>query len=171
MSTTSPITLSSLRFIKPAVLAESLRTPSTASNLAIIDVRDDDHIGGHIKSSQWIPSHQLDVKIPELLRTLRDKDQVIFHCMLSQQRGPKAALTYARAKAYEEEKRKRRGDSGGHEPNETNATKSDSERAADVRGKIGGQEICVLEGGFGSWQSLYGEDKAMTENYQKDLWL
>lgn len=171
MSTTTPITLSSLRFIKPAVLAESLRTPSSTSKLAIIDVRDDDHLGGHIKSSQWVPSSQLDVKIPELLRTLKDKDQVIFHCMLSQQRGPKAALKYARAKAYDCEKEWLREKDGNRESSENEPTKTDSERAADVQGKIAGQEVCVLEGGFDNWQRSFGEDQALTESYQKDLWV
>lgn len=34
--------------------------------------------------------------MPELIRTLKDKKMVVFHCALSQQRGPSAALRYAR---------------------------------------------------------------------------
>ena len=55
-----------------------------------------DHIGGHIHASTWIPSGSLDVHLPELVRTLKDKEKVVFHCALSQQRGPSAALKYAR---------------------------------------------------------------------------
>ena len=55
-----------------------------------------DHIGGHIHSSTWIPSASLDLYLPELVRTLKDKETVVFHCALSQQRGPAAALRYAR---------------------------------------------------------------------------
>jgi rhodanese-related sulfurtransferase len=53
-----------------------------------------DHIGGHIRHSIHAPSHTLDHKIPELVRKLKDKETVVFHCALSQQRGPSAALRW-----------------------------------------------------------------------------
>ena len=34
--------------------------------------------------------------MPELVRTLQDVPVVVFHCSLSQQRGPKAARNYLR---------------------------------------------------------------------------
>lgn len=34
--------------------------------------------------------------MPTLIRRLMDKKTVVFHCMLSQQRGPSAALRYLR---------------------------------------------------------------------------
>lgn len=34
--------------------------------------------------------------MPTLVRRLKDKEVVVFHCMLSQQRGPAAALRYLR---------------------------------------------------------------------------
>jgi len=101
------------------------QSPNPKPFLAIIDVRDDgtflcllllklaqpsslarqssprltnstDHIGGHILGSTHVPSATLDYKIPELVRKLQDKDTVVFHCALSQQRGPGAALRYLR---------------------------------------------------------------------------
>jgi len=78
-----------------------------------------DHVGGHIYSSTWVPSSSLDHRMPELVRTLKDKEKVVFHCTLSQQRGPSAALRYARERERtlgEEESKK--------------------------------QEVYVLEGGF-----------------------
>ncbi len=69
--------------------------------------------------------------------------------MLSQQRGPSAALKFARAVRDKEEKE--RTDKGEEE------------------GKKG-PEVCVLEGGFGMWQARYGEDERLTEAYLKDLW-
>lgn len=57
---------------------------------------DIDHIGGHIRSSIWVPTSQLDTRLPELIRTLKDTKKVVFHCALSQQRGPSAALRYVR---------------------------------------------------------------------------
>lgn len=156
------ITISDLKFVKPADLANSLHQEQTASRVAVIDVRDNDHVGGHIKGSQWVPLNQLDARMPELLRTNKDKERVVFHCMLSQQRGPKAALAYARAKAYDMEKRKRELGKEGKQEEETNSD--------DQKVETGGQEVCVLEGGFGGWQALYGEDKMLTDGYVPDVW-
>lgn len=167
----TPITLSSLKFIKPADLANSLTQGATASKTAVIDVRDNDHLGGHIKGSQWVPINQLDARMPELLRVNAGKERIVFHCMLSQQRGPKAALAYARAKQYQAEKIRR------EQGQKEEVVDGESEEWQDIddvesgSGRIGGQEICVLEGGFGNWQAFYGEDKQLTEAYEKDLWL
>ncbi|GAM88853.1 hypothetical protein ANO11243_068870 [Dothideomycetidae sp. 11243] len=134
-------TLSSLEYISPSALASLLRSPASASSTAIIDVRDSDHIGGHIRSSQHVPVQTHDVAMPELVRTLADKDTIVFHCALSQQRGPASALRYLR-------ERERMG-------------------GAEGQGK---QRIVVLRGGFSAWQEVYGEDEQLTEAYQKDLW-
>lgn len=53
-------------------------------------------MGGHIKTSQHVPSSTLDAFLPTLRRKLADKRTVVFHCALSQQRGPSAALRYLR---------------------------------------------------------------------------
>jgi rhodanese-related sulfurtransferase len=105
-----------------------------------------DHIGGHIRSSIWVPSAELDVKTPELVRTLHDKDKVVFHCALSQQRGPSAALRYAR-------ERQRLLSTGKAE------------------GEGQQQQVYVLEGGFTMWQAKYGEDEKLTEGYVRDIWM
>ncbi|EXJ90563.1 hypothetical protein A1O1_03666 [Capronia coronata CBS 617.96] len=154
----TPITLSSLTFLHPNKLAPLLLGSAERSKIAVIDVRDSDHIGGNIKHSTWVPLHQLDARMPELVRTLKDKEKVVFHCMLSQQRGPKAALMYARAKqrAEAEEQRSRN---------------KESEAQTDGNESVAAQEIYVLEGGFGSWQALYGEDPRLTADYQPDLWV
>jgi Cdc25 family phosphatase len=69
---------------------------------------------------------------------------VIFHCALSQQRGPFAALKYLR---------ERDGllASLGEEP------------PAE-------QEVYLLEQGFTGWQEVYGEDERLTEGFRKELW-
>ena len=79
--------------------------------------------------------------MPELVRTLADKEQVIFHCALSQQRGPSAALRYAR------ERERTLGEEGSRK-----------------------QQVYVLEGGFVQWQEKYGDDRRLTEAYVKDIW-
>ncbi|KAJ9625215.1 Cdc25 phosphatase Ibp1 [Knufia peltigerae] len=151
-SSSAPITLSSLTYLQGKALAPLLLDPTEQAKIAVIDVRDSDHVGGNIKGSTWIPLNQLDVRIPELLRTLKDKEKVVFHCMLSQQRGPRAALMYARAKR-------------AHSSKEQKAEQSDEEVAQ------GAQEVCVLEGGFGQWQAQFGEDPRLTADYVPDIWL
>ncbi|KIW32877.1 uncharacterized protein PV07_04390 [Cladophialophora immunda] len=156
------ITLSSLKYVHPATLGPLLLDPTEKAKVAVIDVRDSDHIGGNIHGSTWVPLHQLEVKMPELLRTLRDKEKVIFHCMLSQQRGPKAALAYARAKQRADAKEAREQTQSKEEAGDsTEQEKKESSPA---------QEVCVLEGGFGSWQARFGEDPRLTADYQPDLW-
>lgn len=165
MTTIKPtaITISSLKYVKPVDLANSLRQEQTRSKVAVIDVRDNDHVGGHIRGSRWVPVNQLDARMAELLRVNAEKDRVIFHCMLSQQRGPKAALAYARARAYQEEK-------NAKEIEGSNVVGTEEEMTAEGSGKVYGQEICVLEGGFGAWQAYYGRDKDLTEGYVSDIW-
>lgn len=79
--------------------------------------------------------------MPELIRTLKDKKTVVFHCALSQQRGPSAALRYARE----------RENALGAEENQK-------------------QQVFVLEGGFVEWQQKYGNDTKLTEAYAADIW-
>ena len=66
----------------------------------------------------------------------------MFHCALSQQRGPSAALRYLR------ERRRLLGAEEGK-----------------------GQTVYVLEGGFTMWQAKYGEDDKLTQDYVKDIWM
>ncbi|PYH72128.1 phosphatase YCH1 [Aspergillus vadensis CBS 113365] len=137
----SSITIATLPRISRDALSALLLSTSTPSKLAIIDVRDSDHVGGHIISSTWVPSSSLDYRLPELIRTLADKEKVVFHCALSQQRGPSAALRYARERERilgEEESKK--------------------------------QEVFVLEGGFVQWQEKYGPDERLTQAWVEDIW-
>lgn len=61
----------------------------------------------------------------------------VFHCALSQQRGPSSAMKFLRSIPESE---------------------------------LGNFQIWVLKGGFSYWQSLYGTDDTVTENYKPDLW-
>ncbi|KAK9379493.1 Rhodanese-like domain-containing protein [Kockiozyma suomiensis] len=67
-----------------------------AISLTIIDVRDDDHIGGHIKGSRHHPTSSFANNLPFLFQELQEVSVVVFHCALSQQRGPSAASMYLR---------------------------------------------------------------------------
>ncbi|KAK7610705.1 Rhodanese-like domain-containing protein [Phyllosticta paracitricarpa] len=155
----STLTISSLKRIDPDALfallqrniaatgstmgSASTTTPSTTPSLAIIDVRDSDYIGGHIRGCTNVPAHSLDWRAPELVRSLRDVPLVVFHCALSQQRGPGAALRYLR------------------ERERLNGQQQQQQQQ---------QEVKVLEGGFVRWQEKYGTDESVTEGYVEDIW-
>lgn len=104
-------------------LASLIRSKSPS--LAVIDVRDSDYVGGHIVGGTNVPVNTHDYRMPELIRTLKDKDVVVFHCALSQQRGPSSALRYLREK-----------------------------ERLEGAGKEDGQKVYVLEGGFVKWQEV-----------------
>ena len=123
----SMFTQSSIKRIPAEKLSKLLLSPD-ASKVAVVDVRGDDHVGGHIKDSHHVPSSDLDFRIPQIVRTLADKDVVVFHCALSQERGPRAA------RWYQEEKEKKKSTREGGE------------------GVGKEQEVYVLDKGFVGWQ-------------------
>ncbi|KAI5290912.1 hypothetical protein KEM54_000051 [Ascosphaera aggregata] len=135
------LTIATLPRMRREELSQLVLSATEPPSFAIVDVRDSDHIGGHISSSIWAPSATLDAKLQELIRLLSDRKKVIFHCALSQQRGPSAALRYARQRA---------------------AMLTPEENAK--------QQVYVLEGGFLRWQELYGNDPKLTEAYIADIW-
>ena len=150
--TMSFISLADLQYMSRETLAQKITSSADETlpaNTTVIDVRDSDHIGGHIRGSTWVPSSSLDYKVPSLVRELRDKEVVVFHCALSQQRGPSAALRYLRERE--------RLDPGRGE-------------GVEKSGEGKAQRVYVLKGGFTEWQEKYGEDQKLTEGYQKDIW-
>lgn len=154
----SSATISSLPRLSREALASRIASRNV-SGLAVIDVRGSDFIGGHIVGCLNIPASDLDWKTPELVRTLKDKDTVVFHCALSQQRGPSAALKYLR----ERERMAPAEDAA-------KLAEEDKQASKELVGRSHGQEVYVLDGGFVKWQEKYGEDKTLTEGYQKDIW-
>ncbi|KAK5991342.1 CDC25-like phosphatase YCH1 [Cladobotryum mycophilum] len=68
----------SLRRLSAKALSEKILEEQNAANptFAIVDVRDDDYIGGHIKGSTNVPSVQIDAMMPTLVRKLKDKKTV-----------------------------------------------------------------------------------------------
>ncbi|KAI6370594.1 hypothetical protein MCOR25_004137 [Pyricularia grisea] len=137
--------------LRDLLLAEKADDPK----VAVVDVRDDDYIGGHIKGALNVPSQQLDARMPTLVRQLQDKPTVIFHCALSQQRGPGAALRYIRERDEALKKAK------------VKDADASSESAASPSVE---QKVYVLDRGFVGWQEAYGEDENLTEGYRKELW-
>ena len=95
----------------------------------------------------------------------------MFHCALSQQRGPSAALRYIRErerilgpgvvgkamKKNQEEEVEKKADDGEWEAVDESPEKSE-------------QKVYVLDRGFVGWQEIYGEDTRLTEGYRKEIW-
>lgn len=142
-----------------------------------------DHIGGHIKGSRWVPSHQFDEWLPTLLRQLEDTKTVVFHCALSKQRGPSAALQYMREreKQYGAESVAAPDDACGQRASGSSTSTVLVNESGTTATTLGGQEgrstatplvqkVCVLRGGFSKWQEAHGLDERLTEAYVKDLW-
>ncbi|EJU03183.1 Rhodanese-like protein [Dacryopinax primogenitus] len=84
-------------FISPKELKKLLS--STTDKPTVVDVRDDDYLGGHIVQCLHYPSSRFHSDVHSLVEELKDEHVVVFHCALSQQRGPKAARIYAETRA------------------------------------------------------------------------
>ena len=136
VSDMSQLNIANIPRINAAALASLIQSSAASPTLAVVDVRDKDYIGGHIRGCLHAPSSSLDHKAPELARTLADKKIVVFHCMLSQQRGPSAALRYAR------ERERLLGKDKGK-------CLAEGEEETD-----GAQRVCVLYKGFEAWLQL-----------------
>ncbi|KXX75857.1 Arsenate reductase 2.1 [Madurella mycetomatis] len=154
---------------KLLLAAQEIAAAGDPTTVAVIDVRDDDYIGGHIKGSQNVPSRTLDAMLPTLVRQLQDKETVVFHCALSQQRGPGAALRYIR----ERERLLASGKLDG-ESSKARIDGKEDRTAAEVGVEqapaVAEQKVYVLDRGFVGWQEVYGTDERLTEGYRKELW-
>ncbi|KAG8908430.1 hypothetical protein FRB99_006635 [Tulasnella sp. 403] len=107
----------------------------------VVDVRDDDFLGGNIVNCLRAPSTKFEDNIDTLVEQTKDVPKVIFHCSLSQQRGPKAARIYAEHRE-------------SAETSETNVP----------------QEILVLRGGFSQFQAAFRKDPELVEKWRKEVW-
>lgn len=89
---------SDYEYVAPAVVAELLDV-SRGTGVAVVDMRDTDRQeGGWINGSIWFPSQDASKeRYADLLESLRKSQvhSVVFHCMFSQARGPKAARTFS----------------------------------------------------------------------------
>ena len=91
---------STTTFIEPLSLRDAI--VSKATDFIVVDVRDDDHHGGHIAGSINAPSSSImwdpadDATLRRFVQSHADKKTVVFHCMKSQVRGPKCSLIFQR---------------------------------------------------------------------------
>ncbi|KAF5382475.1 hypothetical protein D9615_003021 [Tricholomella constricta] len=121
-----------------AGIMKSEKVPN--KDFIVVDVRDDDYPGGNIKGSLNKPSSEFLMSVDQLVKETKDVPLVIFHCALSQIRGPKAA------RIYEETRRNLLQDS-------------------DIP-----HEVAVLREGFTHFQAKFKDDPALVENWDKDVW-
>lgn len=139
--------LSDLHFVSPSTLRAWFESGSPSGNgrFAVVDVRDSDYVGGHIKGCYHYPAGNFHTTLPQLRQRLVDNeiDDVVFHCALSQVRGPRSTLMFLR---------------------------SLNELPEPERLLVERINVHVLEGGFTGWQYKYGTDCAVTEAYAADLW-
>ncbi|OAY63600.1 arsenate reductase 2.2 isoform X1 [Ananas comosus] len=81
----------SLSYITPSQLISITRNPK----IAIIDVRDEERsYDAHIAGSLHFPSDTFSERLPDLLRSVRGRDTLVFHCALSKVRGPSCARLF-----------------------------------------------------------------------------
>ncbi|KAJ2739106.1 Cdc25 phosphatase Ibp1 [Coemansia sp. BCRC 34301] len=129
-------------------LARLVRNPAQVSgrDYIVIDARDTDFVGGHIPGADNVPAHTF----PERVEAVIDKYQrvplVVFHCALSQVRGPKSAMRYQRA--------------------------VDARlQAAPQDSPLRKQQIKILRGGFNSWHAQYAHaEPKLIEGFDQKLW-
>ena len=114
----------------PTISARKVRELLAGSlkKFVIFDVRDYDFTGGHLRGAVNIPLNTFVNAVDDLVTQYQPYDYVIFHCMLSQSRGPSAASIF----------QKRLDALYGNE-------------ADNVR-------VRVLSGGFQGWIATYGSE-------------
>ena len=139
--------LSYLKFINPSTLSPWFRGGSPTGNgkFAVVDVRDSDFVGGNIKGCYHYPAGNFHYTLPELYKRLIDNEisDVVFHCALSQVRGPSSTLKFLRS---------------------MNELSEVDQKAMETK------RVWVLRGGFTQWQEEFGNDTSVTENYDEEIW-
>lgn len=136
-------------YIDPDQLYQLIKTTKNPQDLVIIDVRDDDYDGGHIRDSWHIPVTEFKQVFPTVLSKLQAQGtkKVVIHCSLSKQRGPSSALRFRRF---------------------LNEELASSDAPQSVKDYISQLSVAVLKGGFVAWQRKYGTDESVTEDYDAE---
>ncbi|KAK7028105.1 Cdc25 phosphatase Ibp1 [Paramarasmius palmivorus] len=152
-----------IKYITGDELANIIKSDKVAKkDYLVVDVRDDDFEGGNIKGALNKPSRDFLMHVDELVKDTKDVPLVVFHCTLSQVRGPKAARVCRQGIVFKnvrhrlilctkqiyQETRQNVLDEGAESPT----------------------EVMVLRDGFSQFQVKYKDDPALIENWDKDVW-
>ncbi|KAI8824503.1 Rhodanese-like domain-containing protein [Fimicolochytrium jonesii] len=136
---------SSPKYIDADSLAALLRDPTLqiGKDFVVVDVRGDDFANGNIRGAVNVPSHEFLEDPAAYVEKFKDVPKVVFHCALSQVRGPKCAQRYAQAL-------------------------EDGVAKAAIDGSLP-SEVLILRGGFENWQS--GPTRRdLIESYNEEFW-
>ncbi len=148
---------SSATYVRASDVAAWLTDPAERALTVVVDVRDGDFAGGHIAGARNIPSRDFEHKEEELLETLRTTgaSRVVFHCMLSQVRGPAAASRFARLIDRSRVEKK----------------------TGDGSDDASFPQVHVLAGGFRGWLSFWQQERessaavqALMSDYDASAW-
>ncbi|KAI0789602.1 Rhodanese-like domain-containing protein [Abortiporus biennis] len=140
-SISNPVAMST-KYIEPDELAAIMKSDKVPKkDYFIIDVRDDDYVGGNIKGSHNSPSYRFLSKVDELVEQTKNVPVIVFHCALSQVRGPKAARIYSQTRAIQ---------------------RNQNENVE--------HEVFILRGGFSDFQAKFKDDPDLVENWDKEVW-
>uniref|UniRef100_A0A7S1ESQ8 Rhodanese domain-containing protein n=1 Tax=Timspurckia oligopyrenoides TaxID=708627 RepID=A0A7S1ESQ8_9RHOD len=78
-----------MEYISPDNFADRLRNGDVENGtMAVVDVRDSDFEGGHIKGAINLTSYQISKSPSQSAAAVATAQLVVVHCMLSQVRGP-----------------------------------------------------------------------------------
>ncbi|GLB38233.1 putative rhodanese Homology domain containing protein [Lyophyllum shimeji] len=136
--TTAPAPSPSMKYINCDELAGIIKGDKVmGKDFVVVDVRDDDYMGGNNRGSINRPSSEFLMTVDGLVRDTKDIPLVIFHCTLSQIRGPKAA------RIYEE-------------------TRRNALQDGDIP-----HEVAVLRDGFSQFQAKFKDDPSLVENWDE----
>ncbi|KDE08533.1 hypothetical protein MVLG_01311 [Microbotryum lychnidis-dioicae p1A1 Lamole] len=181
----------SYAFIDPSEVAQLYHSGlEPGRDFQVVDVRDEDRIGGHLPGSMRAPSEQRTLQsVQDLVVKLEGVPKVIFHCTLSQIRGPKAASLYCtalneRPDALDFESATSNSiiENSGTPLTATSTKDSTNTRAAqnfspnpfELKASASeqnrSQQVLVLRGGFGEWQRMYKDDPKLVEGFDPSIW-
>ncbi|KAF9116092.1 hypothetical protein BGX27_004889 [Mortierella sp. AM989] len=77
------------------------KTKVPGKDYLVVDVRGEDHAGGHVAGSLNLPLHELPERLPELLKEHANVPQLYFYCGQSHSRGPKGAAIWTEGQSEE----------------------------------------------------------------------
>ncbi|OBZ68687.1 Arsenate reductase 2.2 [Grifola frondosa] len=131
-----------LKYISADELAAIIKSDKVPmKDYCVVDVRDDDWEGGNIKGAHNSPSGEFMLRVHELVDKTKRVPTVVFHCALSQVRGPKAARIYAETRDL-----------------------------LQAKGEDSEHDVLVLRGGFSDFQAKFKDDPQLVENWSEEVW-
>ncbi|KAJ7134892.1 Rhodanese-like domain-containing protein, partial [Mycena epipterygia] len=129
------------------IISDKNKVPN--KDYLVVDVRDDDYPGGHIKGALNLPSQKFKVpdaqEVKDLVQDTADVPIMVFHCALSQARGPKAARIYHETR------------------NDLIKTKQLKVAQPEV------QKVWVLRNGFDEFGPRFKDNLNLVENWDKEV--